>query len=208
MKEVSSRGGVENIVRGSYTKAGNNFRINIMLQKVSTGELIGSERVEGTGEEGMFIMVDELTKRIKENFKLSTEEISSDFDKEVGKITTSSPEAYKYYILGLKSFAASDFSSAIRFYNMSLEIDSNFVSPLVHMTIAYYNRQQYDQAKEWFKKLNIRKDELSDIDILRLENQKALLEKDMNSGISGVKGGTIAISGAKARTVSVFLKKG
>ena len=71
-----------------------------MLRKVKTGELIGSERVEGTGEEGMFTMVDELTKRIKENFKLSAEEISSDLDEEVGKITTSSPEAYKYYSEG------------------------------------------------------------------------------------------------------------
>ena len=71
LEEVGSRGGVENIVRGSITKAGENFRINIMLQKVKTGELIGSERIEGTGEESMFTMVDELTKKIKENFELS-----------------------------------------------------------------------------------------------------------------------------------------
>jgi len=39
--------------------------------------------VEGQGEDGLFAMVDELTKKIKASFKLTAGEISSDMDQEV-----------------------------------------------------------------------------------------------------------------------------
>ena len=45
-------------------------------------------------------MVDELTRRIKANFKLCPQDITSDIDKAAGIVTTSSPEAYKYYVEG------------------------------------------------------------------------------------------------------------
>ena len=40
-----------------------------------------------TGEKGVFTMVDDLTRRIKANFNLTREQIASDVDREVGKIT-------------------------------------------------------------------------------------------------------------------------
>lgn len=102
LKEVAVRGRVNHILQGNYARAGDTLRINIVLKEASTGEIIGSERVEGKGEESIFSMVDELTRRIKPSFKLSAEEIASDIDKEVGKITTNSPEAFKYYSEGRK----------------------------------------------------------------------------------------------------------
>jgi serine/threonine protein kinase/Tfp pilus assembly protein PilF len=152
LEEVSSRGGVENIVRGSYTKAGDNFRINIMLQKVSTGELIGSERVEGTGEEGMFTMVDELTKRIKENFKLSTEEISSDFDKEVGKITTSFPEAYKYYSEGRRYHTLGENRKSIELMERAIIIDPQFAMAYRSIAVSYNNLFLFAERKKYMQK--------------------------------------------------------
>ncbi len=152
LEEVGSRGGVENIVRGSYTKAGDNFRINIMLQKVSTGELIGSERVEGTGEEGMFAMVDELTKRIKENFKLSIEEISSDFDKEVGKITTSSPEAYKYYSEGRRYHTIGENRKSIELMERAIAIDPQFAMAYRSIAVSYNNLFLFAERKKYMQK--------------------------------------------------------
>jgi serine/threonine protein kinase/Flp pilus assembly protein TadD len=152
LEEVGSRGGVENIVRGSYTKAGDNFRINIMLQNVNTGELLGSERVEGIGEEGMFTMVDELTKRIKENFELSTEEISSDFDKEVGKITTSSPEAYKYYSEGRRYHTIGENRKSIDLMERAIEIDPQFAMAYRSIAVSYNNLFLFAERKKYMQK--------------------------------------------------------
>jgi len=47
IKEVATRGRVNHILQGAYAKAGDNIRINIILQETSTGELIGSDVVGG-----------------------------------------------------------------------------------------------------------------------------------------------------------------
>ncbi len=171
LEEVGSRGRVENIVRGSYTKAGDNFRINIMLQKVNTGELIGSERVEGTGEEGMFTMVDELTKRIKENFKLSTEEISSDFDKEVGKITTSSPEAYKYYSEGRRYHTIGENRKSIELMERAIAIDPQFAMAYRSIAVSYNNLFLFAERKKYMQKALEHVDRLS-------ERERYIIEGD------------------------------
>ena len=41
--------------------------------------------MEGKGEQSIFTLVDELTKRIKENLNLTQEQIIADIDREVGK---------------------------------------------------------------------------------------------------------------------------
>ena len=139
LKDVSSRSGVEYILVGKLAKAGDTLRINTMLQKASTGEHVGSEMVEGAGEESMFSMVDELTKRIKTSFKLSEAEIAGDVDEEVGKITTASPEAYKYYREGMRYFSTGDYLKSIPLMEMAVAIDSEFAMAYRNMAAAYSN---------------------------------------------------------------------
>ncbi len=100
LRQVAAQGGVNHILQGSYAKAGDEFRINVILQDAETLENIDSELVSGTGEESIFSLIDELTRKIKSNFKLSPEEIQDDIDRMVGQVTTSSPEAYRYYTEG------------------------------------------------------------------------------------------------------------
>ncbi len=82
LKEVAIEGGVNHILQGSLSKAGDIFRIDYTLQEINTGKTIGSDRVGGRGIESVFSMVDELTRKIKANFKLSEEEIDSDINSE------------------------------------------------------------------------------------------------------------------------------
>ena len=146
LEEVASRGRVKNILVGNYTKAGDTFRINITLQEASTGELIGSESVQGIGEEDFYSMVDELTRKIKENFKLSAEEIASDIDKEVGKITTSSPEAYRYYSEGRKYFGMGNRRRSIQLMKRAINIDPEFA--MAYRSLAWCHYGLYNDV-EW-----------------------------------------------------------
>ena len=171
LEKVGSRGGVENIVRGSFAKAGDNFRINIMLRKVKTGELIGSERVEGRGGEGMFTMVDELTKRIKENFKLSADEISSDLDEEVGKITTSSPEAYKYYSEGRRYHTIGENRKSIELMERAIAIDPQFAMAYRSIAVSYNNLFLFAERKKYMEKALEFSDRLS-------ERERYIIEGD------------------------------
>ena len=171
LEEVGTSGGVENIVRGSYTKAGDTFRINITIQKTKTGELISSEGVEGKGEEGLFAMVDELTKKIKSNFELTEEEISSDFDKEVGKITTSSPEAYKYYSEGRKYHLAGENRKSIELMERAITIDPEFAMAFRSMGISYSNLGLLTERKKYIQEALKLVDRLS-------ERERYIIEGD------------------------------
>ncbi len=138
LRRIAVRSGVENILVGKYARAGDIFRIDAVLQKASTGEPVGPpQRVQGKGQESFFSLVDELTKNIKTSLKLTPEEIASDNDKEVGKITTSSPEAYKFYSEGRKYHLMGDDTQSISLMEKALAIDPDFAMAYRSIAISY-----------------------------------------------------------------------
>ncbi len=152
LEKISSRGGVNHILLGNLTKAGENFRINITLQEADTGELIGSESVDGKGEASIISMVDELTTRIKRNFKLSDVQIESDIDRHIGEVTTRSSEAYKYYHEGIKYDIKGDYPKVIEYMEKAVAIDPDFASAYHAMSWAYGNQGYRSEQKKFLKK--------------------------------------------------------
>jgi serine/threonine protein kinase/Flp pilus assembly protein TadD len=152
LKEVAKRGGVESIVVGNFARADGIFRINITLQDAFTGELIGSESVEGIGEKNFFQMVDELTRKIKASFKFSEKQIASDLDEEVGKITTNSPEAYKYYVEGIKHNSRGDYQKSISSLKKALDTDPEFAMAYRAMSVSYHNMRLYQEQRKAIQK--------------------------------------------------------
>ncbi len=159
---MADRGRVRHLLLGKYAKMGDTFRIDIILQEARTGEIISSLRVEAKGEEEIFPKVDELTRRIKADFKLSSEQIASDIDKEVGKITTSSPEAYKYYNEGKRFYDMGDDRKAIQFYEKAVAIDPEFATAYRDMAISYYNLRLFSEEKKYIQKALALSDRVSD----------------------------------------------
>ncbi len=162
LKQVTVQGRVNHILQGAYAKAGDEFRINVILQNASTGELIGSESVAGKGEENIFAMVDELTRRIKANFKLSAEEIAADIDKDVHKITTSSPEALRYYNEGRELHHQFEYRKSIQMMEKAVAADPEFAMAYRSMAMAYNNLLMFLEKKKYLRKAFDLKDRLSD----------------------------------------------
>jgi serine/threonine protein kinase/Tfp pilus assembly protein PilF len=162
LKKVSTRGGVQYILVGKLAMAGETLRINALLQEASTGDLMASEMVEGRGEESLFSMVDDLTRKIKASFKLSEEEIAGDIDKEVGEITTSSSEAYKYYIEGMEYFSKGDSLKSIPPLEIAVAFDPEFAMAYRTMANAYYNIGYRTKATNRYQKAFELSDRVSD----------------------------------------------
>ncbi len=152
LKEVANRGGSTHILRGSFTKAGEQFRIDAILQETATMESIGSDRIQGTGEESFLSMVDELTRKVKAHFKLSIEEIAGDIDEEIRKITTSSPEALKYYIEGRKHHLTFEYNRSIELMEKAVAIDPDFAMAYRSLATSYGNIGFRPQRKEYMQK--------------------------------------------------------
>jgi len=162
LKEVAAKGNANHILQGSYAKAGDIFRINVTLQDATTMELVASEAVEGKGESGIFSMVDELTKKIKKNFKISAEKIAVDIDREVMGITTSSPEAFKYYSEGRMHHHKGDYRKSIQLMERALEIDPEFALAYRSMGAAYGSMGYAAKNKEYYQKAFELSDRLPD----------------------------------------------
>ncbi len=151
LKKVAAQGGVNHIARGSYSKAGDILRIDMVLQDARSGEPIASRRVEGKGEEGIFAMVDELTKWTKADLKISAEQVASDLDSEIEKVTTSSPEAYKYYLEGIKLHRAGHFKQGIPFMEKAIAIDPGFAMAFRTMGTAYGNMGKAGERRKYLQ---------------------------------------------------------
>jgi serine/threonine protein kinase/Flp pilus assembly protein TadD len=163
LQEVAVRGKVDYILHGNYAKAGDIIRISVTLQDSTTMELIASEGVEGKGQESIFTMVDELTKKVKTHFQLSEEEIAGDIDREVGQITTSSPEAYEYYSEGRRHHYKGKHQQSIQSMERAIAIDPEFA--MAYRSMAWsYNGLGYRSSKwkDYIEKAYELSDRLSD----------------------------------------------
>jgi len=162
LRQVAAEGGVNHILQGAYARAGDEFRINVTLQEAGSGELVGSESVAGKGEASIFSMVDELTRRIKANFKLSQQDIASDIDKDVGIVTTSSPEAYKYYVEGIRHDVKGEYRQVIESMEKAVAIDPDFASAYLAMSWSYGNLVFFAEQKKYAEKALALSDRLTD----------------------------------------------
>ncbi len=147
LKEVAQRGEVANVLVGEYALAGETFRISIMLQNAQTGETLGSDSVQGEGAESIFDMVDVLTTKIKSDFQLTNAEIAGDIDAAADTLTTSSPDAYRYYSEGIKFFNKGDYTNSIAMMEMAVGLDSEFAMAYRTLSVAYKNLGYGSEAK-------------------------------------------------------------
>jgi len=162
LMKVAIEGKVNHILQGSLSKAGDIFRVEYTLQDMNTGKIIGSDRVEGRGEQAVFSMVDELTRRIKADFELSEEEISADIDKEIEKITTSSPQAFKYYVEGREFHHKGEYRKNIQSMEKALALDPEFAMAYRSMAMGYNNLALFSESKKYLQKAFELRDRLSD----------------------------------------------
>ena len=140
---IAEYGGADYVVKGNYIKVGDRFVITVVLHRPLTGEIVGSTKKESTSETALASKVDELTYFVKQELKLTSEQIAGDIDENVGEITTSSPEAYKYFLEGVKYNNLAEPRLGIQFLERAVAIDPDFamayrVLAACHMQLANY----------------------------------------------------------------------
>ncbi|MFQ6038381.1 MAG: protein kinase, partial [Candidatus Aminicenantales bacterium] len=152
LRNVAQEAGVRYIISGDYTKARETFRINAMLQDIATGELIGSTRIQGTGTESFLTMVDEITPWAKSKFNLTQEEIAADLDKNIGEITTTNPEALRFYIQGREYYQEGRIQESNEAFLKAVEKDPGFALAYKRISENYYYLGDIDLAKTYIQK--------------------------------------------------------
>lgn len=162
LKRVASEGRVNHIFQAGLSRAGDTFRIDYSLHAADILEPIGSNYVKGEGEESFHTLVDELTRRIKSSFKLSPKLIADDIDRNVKEITTSSPEALKYYTEAKKYHAKGNSSQYISSMEKAIAIDPDFAMAYTSLGVFYRNQGDLKKCREYIQKAMELSDRVSD----------------------------------------------
>jgi len=131
--ELCQRDGIEAIVLGSFTMAGDMFATDVKVLDVDTKELLASVNSRGRGVGSILEkQIDELSKGISRGFgiserKLETEELS------IADVTTNSMEAYNYFLRGRDEYEKFYFEDARGFLDKAVEIDSTFAVAYLYL---------------------------------------------------------------------------
>jgi tetratricopeptide (TPR) repeat protein len=177
LKKVASRAGINHVVCGSYMTSGDTFIINTILKKVDT-DTVENFKVEGQGEESINAsLIDRITLALKQKLDLTNNQISDDFDKNVGEITSNSPEAYKFYLEGIRNKDLGKVEEAIISFEKAVALDPGFAVAFRNLGVLHSNM---GNAQKWHENLD-RALDLTD----RLSLKDRLLiegESHMNGG--------------------------
>ncbi len=158
---------INHVIQGYYALSGGEFRININIQKAGKWETAASETAIGP-QDNYASTIDELTKKIKPHLNLTQTQIADDIDLELGKITTSSPEAYRLYSEGMK---VEGWREGIELMKKAVEIDPEFAMAYRRMAALYGNMRYDKEAGEYRRKALSLVDRVSDRERLLIQAQ-------------------------------------
>ena len=151
VREIASRAGVNNVLVGSYVKAGDTIRITARLQETQTGRIVTAERVEGAGRiervrdrrraHTPFHVEDRRIGRRESRIAADAPRTCSDagLDRDVTDITTDSIEAYRYYVEGMNFHERGLSSQAVPLLEKAIEIDPNFAMAYAKLAVVNNN---------------------------------------------------------------------
>jgi tetratricopeptide (TPR) repeat protein/TolB-like protein/predicted Ser/Thr protein kinase len=175
IQQVARRAGVNNVLVGSYVKAGDAIRISVRLQEAQSGKIVTGESVQGASESSLFSLVDDLTQRIKtkvvslrgphETPLLSAPGaaagVGTDLDRGLKDITTPSVEAYRYYAEGIDFHERNLETRAAPLFEKAIAIDPNFAMALVKLAVAEDNLGDSTKRDDYAKRALAHVDRLS-----------------------------------------------
>jgi tetratricopeptide (TPR) repeat protein len=183
IEKIAAQTRATHFLRGSFIKAGEGYIITAGLQKPGTTGGSTPIRLEASNEKDIIVKVDELTRQVKEGLDLTAAQISSDIEKEVGKVTTSSPEALKYYVEGRKLHDDMKYEQAIAYMEKAVEIDPEFAMAYKSMAAAHGNLGHNAERRKYLKKALELSTHLPENERLAIEGQSSLNDEDYAKAI-------------------------
>jgi len=182
LQRVAGLLGADNVMTASLFKAGDTFRIEATLQRV-TGSTVSPGtpiRVEGQGEDSLFAMVDELTTKIRDDLGLSTRR----GEKDVTEVSTGSLDALKLYQQGLEHARTGNHLEAASLLEQALEKDPEFAVAHASLAETYDELGQFDEAVAEADKALQSLNKVSSHEAQRIRAIKAWLDYDLDAAES------------------------
>jgi serine/threonine protein kinase/Tfp pilus assembly protein PilF len=136
--ELCRRGGINVIVVGSFTKAGEVFATDVKVLDVDTKEILKSTNSRGRGVESILeSQIDDLSREIATGAGLSERSVEM-APLAVASYTTSSMDAYHYFLRGKEDYHLFYHQDAKRFLEKAIALDSSFAAAHAYLAFTLY----------------------------------------------------------------------
>jgi serine/threonine protein kinase/Tfp pilus assembly protein PilF len=136
--ELCQMEGINNLALGTIVKMGEIIVTDLKILDVESKGIVHTAQSRGEGENSIMGQIDELTKEIASKLGGLTEEEFTESHRSIEDITTNSPEAYNYYILGRENLDAYLFEEARNNLTKAVRLDSTFAMAHIYLAYAYH----------------------------------------------------------------------
>jgi tetratricopeptide (TPR) repeat protein len=132
--ELCRRDSVKALVTGSFVKMGEMFATDVKVLDVETKQLLKSAGSKGEGVGSILkVQIDDLARQIATGFGLPESRVLQE-QKAIAEATTSSLEAYNFYLRGVQEYEKLYFTDARRNLEKAISLDSTFA--MAHLYLA------------------------------------------------------------------------
>jgi len=150
--ELCKLDGINNIVLGSFTRAGNMFATDLKVLEVSSKHLLRTANSKGEGIDSILrTQIDELSMHIAHGVGLSDSKIDRS-NMRIADVTTNSMEAYNYFLRGREQYEKVYYEDARRYLEKAIEIDPSFASAYYYLARSCFLLNDLKASKEAFEK--------------------------------------------------------
>jgi serine/threonine protein kinase/tetratricopeptide (TPR) repeat protein len=177
--EICKMEGVEAIVLGSYVKAGDIFATDVKVLDVQSKRLINSASAKGEGVGSILqSQIDELSRQISEHLVFS-ETTFRGTSLRIADMTTSSMEAYHYFLKGQDAYDKLYYDDARGFLEKAIRIDSTFALAHLYLAWAYDNIHNEEGRDQCYEKAKMYANKAGEKDRMYIEaHYAARIEKN------------------------------
>jgi len=179
--ELCRMEGIDAIVLGFFTKAGDMFATDVKVLEVSSKSLVKTASSKGEGEGSILKnQIDELSAEISRGIGISESKIKAS-QIPVTEVTTSSMEAYDYYIQGRTENEKFQFEKSRQSLEKAIELDPNFAMAFFWLTLVYDKLGDAKARDEAIQKAKLNADNATDREKLLIDGAYAIfVENDMD----------------------------
>lgn len=173
--------GIDAIVLGTYTRAGKIFATDVKVMDVSTKKLLVSASSKGLGVDSILkTQIDGLSRDISRGLGLSERKME-DGGQPIADVTTSSMEAYRYFLRGRESYEKLYNDDARHSFQEAVKLDPAFAAAYLYLAWTYDRLRDAKARNDAFEKARTLSDRATSKERLYIEAACArALDRDVD----------------------------
>jgi len=151
--ELCRMDGMHALIRGSFMKAGDTFVTDVKVLDVETKGLLKTVSARGEGVDSILKkQIDDLSREIGKGFGRE-EPVTRVKATPIAEVTTSSLEAYNYFLRGREEYEKFYFEDARRYLERAVELDPDFAMAYSFLARVYASLGNSPSVDQTIKKL-------------------------------------------------------